>query len=248
MGYEPVIRLYVDASLGEGGSLGLDRAQTHYLKSVMRRGEGDAVAVFNGRDGEFAARISEIGRGSCSLAIGAQRRKQQAEADLWLVFAPIKHARLDFLVEKATELGASALLPAMTARTNVARVNLDRLRANAIEAAEQSERLTIPEIRPPQKLDALLRSWPAGRSLILCDESGTAPPLADALASLKPPLAVMTGPEGGFADSELDAMRNLPFVCPVGLGPRTLRADTAALAALAAIQALAGDWRRERPR
>jgi 16S rRNA (uracil1498-N3)-methyltransferase len=248
MAYDPVIRLYVEASLGEGGSLGLERAQAHYLTSVMRRGEGDSVAVFNGRDGEFAARIVSIGRGVCSLAIGAQRRKQQAEADLWLVFAPIKHARLDFLVEKATELGASTLLPAMTARTVVSRVNLDRLRANSIEAAEQSERLTIPEIRPPQKLDALLQSWPVGRSLILCDESGTAPPLADALASLKPPLAVMTGPEGGFADSELDALRNLPFVCPVGLGPRTLRADTAALAALAAIQALAGDWRRERPR
>jgi len=245
MAYEPVTRLYVEASLGEGGSLGLAAPQAHYLKSVLRLGKGDELALFNGRDGEYRARIAGLGRGWCSLDILAQRD----EGDLWLAFAPIKRARLDFLVEKATELGVSEIHPVMTARTMVARVNAERLRANAVEAAEQSERLSVPAVHEPVKLAPLLKAWPAGRRLILCDESGTAPPLAQALKGLSPALcAILTGPEGGFADSELDDLRKLPFVCPVGLGPRVLRADTAALGALAAFQALVGDWSRDRPR
>ncbi|HXM84350.1 MAG TPA: 16S rRNA (uracil(1498)-N(3))-methyltransferase [Stellaceae bacterium] len=249
MAYEPVTRLYVEASLGEGGSLGLAAPQAHYLKSVLRLGKGDELALFNGRDGEYRARIAGLGRGWCSLDILAQRRPQRDEGDLWLAFAPIKRARLDFLVEKATELGVSEIHPVMTARTMVARVNAERLRANAVEAAEQSERLSVPAVHEPVKLAPLLKAWPAGRRLILCDESGTAPPLAQALKGLSPaPCAILTGPEGGFADSELDDLRKLPFVCPVGLGPRVLRADTAALGALAAFQALVGDWSRDRPR
>ncbi len=249
MAYVPVTRLYVEASLGEGGSLGLAAPQAHYLKSVLRLDKGDEIAVFNGRDGEYGARISGQGRGWCSLDILAQRRAQRDEGDLWLVFAPIKHARLDFLAEKATELGVSELHPVMTARTAVARVNAGRLKANAIEAAEQSERLTVPAVFEPVKLAELLKSWPHARKLILCDESGAAPPLAVALKGLSPaPCAILTGPEGGFADSELDDLRKLPFVCPAGLGPRVLRADTAALGALAAFQALVGDWTKARPR
>lgn len=254
MAYVPVTRLYVDASLGEGGSLGLAAPQAHYLKSVLRLGKGDEIAVFNGRDGEYGARISGQGRGWCSLDILAQSRAQRDEGDLWLVFAPIKHARLDFLAEKATELGVSELHPVMTARTVVARVNARRLKANAIEAAEQSERLSVPAVFEPVKLAELLKSWPHARKLILCDESGSAPPLAVALKGQglnRPspaPCAILTGPEGGFADSELDDLRKLPFVCPVGLGPRVLRADTAALGALAAFQALVGDWTKARPR
>ncbi len=249
MAYVPVTRLYVEASLGEGGSLGLAAPQAHYLKSVLRLDKGDEIAVFNGRDGEYGARISGQGRGWCSLDIMAQRRAQRDEGDLWLVFAPIKHARLDFLAEKSCELGVSELHPVMTARTNVARVNAGRLKANAIEAAEQRERLSVPAVFEPVKLAELLKSWQPSRKLILCDKSGTAPPMAVALKGLSPaPCAILTGPEGGFADSELDDLRKLPFVCPVGLGPRVLRADTAALGALAAFQALVGDWTKARPR
>ena len=254
MAYQPVTRLYVEASLGEGGSLGLAAPQAHYLKSVLRLNKGDEIALFNGRDGEYGARISGLGRGWCSLDILALRRPQRDEGDLWLVFAPIKHARLDFLAEKSCELGVSELRPVMTARTAVARVNTGRLKANAIEAAEQSERLTVPLVSEPVKLAELLKSWPVSRKLILCDESGTAPPLAVALKGqgLNGPspasCAILTGPEGGFADYELDDLRKLPFVCPAGLGPRVLRADTAALGALAAFQALVGDWTRARPR
>jgi 16S rRNA (uracil1498-N3)-methyltransferase len=249
MAYQPVTRLFVEASLGDGGSLGLPAPQAHYLKSVLRLGKGDELALFNGRDGEYGARISGQGRGWCSLDILAQRKKQRDEGDLWLVFAPIKRARLDFLAEKATELGVSEIHPVMTARTMVARVNAERLRANAIEAAEQSERLSVPAVHEPVALAELLKSWQHSRKLILCDESGTAPPMTQALKGMSPaPCAILTGPEGGFADSELDDLRKLPFVCPVGLGPRVLRADTAALAALAAFQALAGDWVRNIPR
>lgn len=235
-------RLFVDSDLAPGLALDLVPAQAHYLKSVLRLAEGDEVALFNGRHGEFLAHIDAIGRGRCTLMLAAQRRPQCPEPDLWLVFAPVKRAPIDSLAAKATELGVSALLPVMTRNTMVERVNLERLRANAIEAAEQSERLSVPEIRPPQTLDRLLASWPEGRQLLLCDESGGSPPIARALDGARPGAwAVMIGPEGGFAETELDALRKLPFVCPVGLGPRVLRSDTAALAGLAVLQALLGD-------
>jgi 16S rRNA (uracil1498-N3)-methyltransferase len=242
MGAKPEARLFVAAPLSAGATLALAAEQTHYLKTVLRLKAGAPVALFNGKDGEWLARIESFGRNTCSIAVEAQSRAQMMEPDLWLVFAPIKRARIDFLVEKATELGVSALFPVMTQHTMVERVNLARLKANAIEAAEQSERLTVPEIYPAQPLDRLVASWNGARRLMLCDETGTSPPVAAALKSAdSSSWAVLVGPEGGFADRELDALKKLPFVCPVSLGPRVLRADTAALVGLAVLQALRGE-------
>lgn len=247
MPYVPRTRLHVAEDLGPGARAALTVAQAHYLKHVLRLAPGAEVALFNGRDGEWTAAIDGFGKGGGSVTVATRLRVQDAPADLWLVFAPIKRARLDFLVEKATELGADVLQPVLTERTQVERVNLDRMRANAVEAAEQTERLTVPVLREPQPLDRLIASWPEGRRLLLCDELGSSPPIAEALSRELPgPWAALTGPEGGFAERELDALRKLPFVCPVGLGPRVLRADTAALAALAVLQALRGDWARPR--
>jgi 16S rRNA (uracil1498-N3)-methyltransferase len=243
-------RLHVAAGLASGAEIELDRAQAHYLRSVLRLGAGAAVALFNATDGEWLGRLREIGKGG-SLGVETQLREAapEAETSLWLLFAPIKRARLDWLVEKATELGVAELLPVWTARTQVERVNLDRLRAHAVEAAEQSERLSVPGLRAPERLDRLLAAWPGGRRLILCDESGAGEPISDAAARLAPgPVALLVGPEGGFDETELDALRKLSFVTRVGLGPRVLRAETAALAAVAVFQAIAGDWRRSRIR
>ncbi len=244
-------RLYVAAELATGAEIELDRAQAHYLWSVLRLDAGAAVAAFNATDGEWLCRTAEFGKRGARLTVGAQLRapEPKVESDLWLMLAPIKRARLDWLVEKATELGVSALLPVWTARTQVERVNLERLRAHAIEAAEQSERVSVPDIRAPEALQRVLVSWPAARRLILCDESGAGEPISDAAARLsRGPVAVLVGPEGGFDETELDAIGKLSFVTRVGLGPRVLRAETAALAAVAVFQAIAGDWRRARTR
>jgi 16S rRNA (uracil1498-N3)-methyltransferase len=247
MAYEKTTRLYVESDLAPGATLALPAPQAHYLTTVLRMKPGDPLALFNGRDGEFAARIEMVGRGKAAVKLGVQRRTQRNEGDLWLLFAPVKRARIDYLVEKSVELGVSQIHPVMTARTVASRVNLARLKANMIEAAEQSERLSVPMLHPLRKLATALADWPAGRSLVLADETGGAPPTYEALGFLPTgPCAVLIGPEGGFADSELDALKKLAFVLPVGLGPRVLRADTAALAALSVIQAVAGDWRRPR--
>ena len=246
---KPATRLFIDAALGPGVAVALTQGQAHHLRTVLRLAPGAMVALFNGRDGEWLARIAELDRGAGAAVVTERLRAPQDESDLWLVFAPVKRARLDLLVEKATELGVSALCPVITARTNVERLNPDRMRATACAAAEQSERLTLPEIRAALPLARLLAAWPAERRLVLCDETGAAPPIAPALMRFPPgPLAVLIGPEGGFAESELDALRKLPFVCPVGLGPRVLRSDTAALAALAVVQALGGGWGAARDR
>lgn len=241
-------RLYVPGML-DVQTVGLAAEKAHYLRHVLRLERGDAIAVFNERDGEYLARIEGFGKGWCTLAIGAKRRAPAPESDLWLVFAPIKRARIDFLVEKATELGASALWPVFTRHTAVARVNEERLGAIAIEAAEQCERLTIPRIFPAETLDAVLARWPSERRLLVCDESGGGAPIADVLTreGTTGPHAILTGPEGGFALAELDALKKLPFVSALGLGPRVLRADTAALAALAVFQALAEEGRKSPP-
>jgi 16S rRNA (uracil1498-N3)-methyltransferase len=249
MSVAPKTRLYVATDLAGGLSVGLEPSQAHYLRHVLRLEPGMTVALFNGRDGEWLGRVDAFGKSWCSVTLYERRRAQEGAPDLWLVFAPVKRARSDFLVEKATELGVAALLPVLTRHTIVERINLERLRANAIEAAEQTERLSVPELRAPEPLAQLMSRWPAERRLLLCDESGAAPPIAQTLANAASGAwAVLVGPEGGFAETELDALKKLPFVSPVGLGPRVLRADTAALAALAVLQALIGDWRMSRRR
>jgi 16S rRNA (uracil1498-N3)-methyltransferase len=239
-------RLYIPATLAEGGVVEIDAAQAHRIRHVLRLGAGAAVAAFNPRDGEFLCRVAELGRNGGSLSVAAQLRAPEPEADLWLLFAPIKRLRLDWLIEKGTELGVSAFIPVMTERTQPERVNRERLGAHAVAAAEQSERLSVPEIRAAERLPKLLAGWDSARLLVVCDETGGDEPIADALSKLNPgaPAALLIGPEGGFAQRELDALADLPFVTRAGLGPRVLRAETAALAALAAFQAIAGDWRR----
>ena len=242
-------RLYVPQPLAEGAAVALDPAQAHRLRHVLRLGPGAAVAAFNERDGEWLCRLVEEGRRSTALLPEGQLKTAEAEPDLWLLFAPIKRARLDWLVEKASELGAAALLPVWTERTQPERLNGERLRALAIAAAEQSERLSVPEVRTPERLDRLLASWPAERRLLVCDETGVGRPIVSALGDFGDgPAALLIGPEGGFTDTELDGLGKLPIVTRVGLGPRVLRAETAAVAALAVFQAIAGDWRRARPR
>ena len=242
-------RLYIPQPLAEGAAVALDPARAHRLRHVLRLGPGAAVAAFNERDGEWLCRLVEEGRRGAALVPERQLKTVEAEPDLWLVFAPLKRARLDWLVEKASELGAAVLLPVWTERTQPERLNGERLRALAIAAAEQSERLSVPEVRTPERLDRLLASWPAERRLLVCDETGVGRPIVSALGDFGDgPAALLIGPEGGFTDTELDGLGKLPIVTRVGLGPRVLRAETAAIAALAVFQAIAGDWRRGRPR
>jgi 16S rRNA (uracil1498-N3)-methyltransferase len=245
--YDPGIRLHVDAPLAAGLDVPLSSDQAHYLRNVMRAAPGAAVHLFNGRDGEWRGVIAVLDKRKGTIAVAERTRPQTAAADLWLVFAPIKRARIDFIAQKATELGVSGLWPVMTRYTDVARVNDQRLHANAVEAAEQCARLNVPEIFAPERLDRALDRWPAGRRILLCDETATHVPLADALAAerarMPEPWAVLIGPEGGFAPEELARLHEMDTVVRVGLGERLLRADTAALAALACWQAILGDWR-----
>jgi len=237
------LRLYVEAALGAGLRVTPDNKQAHYLLHVMRAKVGDRVSLFNGRDGEWLARVTDISKRSCSLDCDRRIAEQVDVPDLWLCFAPVKRTPADYIVQKATELGIRVLQPVVTRRTIASRVNLERMRANAIEAAEQSGRTSIPEIRAPLALEKLLAVWPKERRLIFCDESGEAPPLAQVLRAEKDqPWAILIGPEGGFEPTERDALRSHAFVAPAALGPRILRADTAALAALAIWQAVQGDW------
>jgi 16S rRNA (uracil1498-N3)-methyltransferase len=242
------LRLFVEAPLNAGAKINPGESQTHYLLHVMRAGDGDTVRLFNGKDGEWRARISDATRRSCALVCDRQTAEQDRVPDLWLAFAPIKKIPAEYLVQKATELGTALLQPVVTERTVARRVNTERLRANAIEAAEQSGRLSVPEIREAVSLAELLRGWPAERGLVFCDESGDALAIADALtrAETRKSWGVLTGPEGGFSPEERDLVRAHPAVLPVTLGPRIMRADTAALAALAVWQALLGDWRETR--
>jgi 16S rRNA (uracil1498-N3)-methyltransferase len=227
------IRLHVAAALAEGASITATPAQAHYLGTVMRRGAGDEILLFNGRDGEFSARIETIARGLATLCVRRQARAQQAEPDLWLAFALLKRDATDLVVQKATELGAAELHPLITTRGNTHRINAERLTAIAVEAAEQSERLTVPILRPPQPLAALLANWPKDRRLFAAVERSTAP----RMPSPREPRALLVGPEGGFAPSELDLLRAHAFVTLVSLGPRVLRAETACIAGLALLQA-----------
>lgn len=240
----PGKRLFVPDDLAEGRLVAPTEGQAHYLLSVLRLQSGDEIALFNGRDGEWRAALDMVSRKHCRLVVGTQLRPQANEPDLWLVFAPIKRAAIDFVAEKATEIGVSALKPVVTRRTIVERVNLDRLSAHCIEAAEQCERLTVPTVDPPIALEKLLDHWPAERMIIFCDERRAARPIVDLAQSLPKgcPLALLIGPEGGFTEEESAAIRAVSAAHPVHLGPRLLRADTAALAALSVLQACAGDW------
>ncbi|HEY4264854.1 MAG TPA: 16S rRNA (uracil(1498)-N(3))-methyltransferase [Micropepsaceae bacterium] len=244
------LRLFVESPLHAGARIAPDEGQAHYLLHVMRAREGQRVLLFNGSDGEWQARIAQVSRRSCVLICETQSQAQAAVPDLWFAFAPIKKTPADYVAQKATELGVRVLQPVFTHRTITRRVNLDRLRANAVEAAEQSQRLSVPEIREPVGLDVLLRSWPAERRLLFCDEGGDAAPVAEALqqaAAGNMSWGILIGPEGGFDAQERAAIRNHPFVLAVSLGPRIMRADTAALAALAVWQAIRGDWGQSRP-
>lgn len=238
----PKIRLYVDAPLGEGAELTLT-AQAHYLTGVMRRASGDEVALFNGRDGEWRAEITHAAKKRVTVEVRARSAPQLDPPDLWLCFAPIKKQRTDFIVEKATELGAARILPVMTRFTNSERVRTDRLAAHAVEAAEQCGGTYVPEVAEPVKLDALLADWPADRALMFCDEQRSARPVAEALSGRpRGPWGIVIGPEGGFSGEEAARLRAMPQTVPVTLGPRILRADTAAAAAITAWQIALGDW------
>lgn len=240
----PKIRLYVPHDLTADRLIAVDGNPAHYLSNVMRCAPGDEVAAFNGRDGEWRAVIEAIGKRGCRLRPAECLRPQARGPDLWLLFAPVKRAGTDFLVQKATELGVELLQPVLTRRTIAERVNFERLRANAIEAAEQSGRLTVPAVREMAPLSDLLDAWPAGRRLLFCDEAGAAPPAAAALTDAQAgDWAVLVGPEGGFDADERERLRSEAFVSPVGLGPRILRAETAALAALTLWQGILGDCR-----
>ena len=232
-------RLYVEQALADGLMLTLEGPPANYLANVLRLQPGAQVKLFDDRTGEWLAELSEAGRKRVTLAVLKHLRPREPVPDLWLLFAPIKRGRVDWLVEKSTELGVARLVPVLTQRTVVDRLNLERLRAHAIEAAEQCERTALPELAEPAKLDALLRAWPGGRTLYFADEGG-GEPLADAAES--GPAAILIGPEGGFTDAEGEAIRRLPPARPVSLGPRILRADTAAVAAIAIWMSRAGDW------
>jgi len=238
------VRLFVEANLGAGLRVVPAEGQAHYLLHVMRAKAGDHVRLFNGRDGEWRARLAEVGKRNCVLECETRTVPQRPVPDLWLAFAPVKKTPADYLTQKATELGVSRLQPVKTRRTIVTRVNPERMRANAVEAAEQSDRLSVPDIGELTELEKLLAGWPPNRRLLFCDEGGDARPIAEALTGAGGEAwAVLTGPEGGFDPQERASIRALPFVVPVSLGPRILRADTAALAALTVWQALRGDWR-----
>jgi 16S rRNA (uracil1498-N3)-methyltransferase len=235
-------RLFMDRTLSEGLALTLDGAQANYLGNVLRLGAGAEIKAFDDRTGEWLARIEEAGKRKVELRIERRLREREAAPDLWLLFAPIKRGRIDWLVEKATELGAARLVPVITRRTVVERLNLERLRAHAIEAAEQCERTALPELAEPRKLDAVLKAWPEGRSLYFADETGGTP----LVEAVQPgPAALLIGPEGGFTDEERTAIMAVEQAWPVSLGPRILRADTAAIAALAIWMSVAGDWGTE---
>jgi 16S rRNA (uracil1498-N3)-methyltransferase len=240
-------RLYIDAPLEDGASVALDASQANYLGTVLRMTTGDAVLAFNGRDGEWRASLTSAGKRKLALAIGARTRPQTSALDLHYLFAPLKHARLDYMAQKAVEMGASRLQPVITRHAQAARVNLERMRANAIEAAEQCGILTLPEIGAPLAFDRMIAARDPSRLLVFCDEDAEVKDPVAALAAARipgaMPLAVLVGPEGGFAEDERAALLALPNTVRLALGPRILRADTAAVAALALVGAVLGDWR-----
>jgi 16S rRNA (uracil1498-N3)-methyltransferase len=239
-------RVYLDAPLAAGLAVSFDRAQANYLLNVLRLKNGDELLLFNGRDGEWQAQIAGAGKRALTAVIGERMREQPQPTDLHFLFAPLKHARLDYLVQKAVEMGAARLQPVITRHTQVARVNIERMRANVIEAAQQCGILTLPEVAEPVSFKAAVEPAGDDRLLVFCDEDAEVKDPVAALAAAARagrPLAVLVGPEGGFAGEEREALLKWPNVVQIALGPRILRADTAAVAALALVQAVLGDWR-----
>jgi len=235
-------RLYVALKLAARAEHVLAQDHAHYVRDVMRLKPGDPLHLFNEEDGEWLAYLGSVTRKAVSVRCEKKLAEVAPPPDIDFIFAPLKHARLDYLVQKATELGARRLRPVITARTIVERVNLDRMRANAIEAAEQCNLVFVPEVSEPEKLDRLLAGWDAGRALIYCDEAAESKDTLAALKALKLPAALLVGPEGGFTPEERAGLKRLAFVKAISLGPRIMRADTAGTAALALVQATLGDW------
>jgi len=246
----PKLRLYIRDNIDSDKIIYLNEKQSHYLVNVRRSNIGDFIALFNGRDGEWIAEIKSIEKKIVSLNIIKCLRIQEKQTNIWLAFAPIKRGRIDLIAEKATELGVSRLIPVITARTQTTRVNTARLRANAHEAAQQCERLTVPEIIEPISLKNFLSSWPLERRMLVADETGGGAPILDVVSRLgnkkNTACALLVGPEGGFSVEELDVLSKLPFVTKIDLGPRILRAETAVVAAISVIQAVAGDWQSDK--
>ncbi len=253
-------RLYVEGALEAGGRLELDQAQSHYLARVMRLRVGDVVRVFNGRDGEFDAEVAEFGKRAVVLSVAERRRVQESGPDLWLLFAPVKKSATDLIVEKAVELGVSRIVPVRTRWTNAPPLRAERLQRIIVEAAEQTERLDLPEVETEASLENILAGWDPSRVLFFCDEAGDepdapwggrgvrAPDIASVVAREGTgPAAILIGPEGGFAPEERAALRENAFIRAVSLGPRVLRAETAVIAALSVWQAVAGDWPSKAP-
>lgn len=237
-------RLYTAQTLTLGAQVELPKEQAHYLSTVLRKAVGDSVRVFNGEQGEFRAAISAASKKGVTLHVEEQLRAPVPMPDVHVLFAPIKRARTEFILEKATELGASQLRPVITARTQFPKLRMDRARAQIIEAAEQTERLDIPQISAPQKLGAILSGWDSSRTLFFADEAGDCPMAQTVFAKASGSAALLVGPEGGFSDHERAQIRGCDFALPVSLGPRILRADTAALSMLTLWQAAQGDWKK----
>jgi len=237
-------RLFVDLPLGPESAPVIDGSAAHYLLHVMRAKVGDPLLLFDNRSGEWLASVAEAGKRSLTVRIERQTRPLERVPDLWLCFAPVKKARLDWIIEKATELGIARLQPVITERTIVERVKRERLEAQIVEACEQCGRTALPELAEPVKLPQLLTSWPRDRALLFADEAGGAPLAATAAPA---PAAILTGPEGGFTDREREALLAAPAVRRIALGPRILRAETAAIAAVGIWMAAHGDWQDDRP-
>ncbi|MEC8622125.1 MAG: 16S rRNA (uracil(1498)-N(3))-methyltransferase [Pseudomonadota bacterium] len=240
----PSIRLYTEFELFSGASIALGSQQSHYINNVMRQKAGHFILLFNGVNGEWRGQIKDFGRGWCNILVSECTKRLTASADLWLLFAPVKKTRIDFIASKSTELGASVIQPVFTEFTRVGRVNIDRLKSNTIEAAEQCGALVIPEVREPENLMQLINIWPGERQLLVCDNRIGRPPILNALKNLKErgSWAILVGPEGGFSECELDQIQQKANPVFVSLGPRILRADTAVVAALTCWQSVLGDW------
>ena len=238
-------RLYVVDRLERGGAINLGKAQSHYLSRVLRRKTGDQVRLFNLSDGEWLAEITTLSKQGITLTLSEQTRPYKRPPDIWVLFAPIKHKRNVFIVEKSTELGASLIHPIITARTT-SKINMDKMKAHIIEAAEQTERVDLPQIRRPEKLTDILADWDKTRTLIFADEArageNSSQHSINTLASIKAPAAILIGPEGGFTEVERETLRTKPYCTTISLGPRILRADTAVAATLALWQTVSGDW------